>query len=212
MSKREVLPDILISHEDTIPSTAFQPLVDTVSAPGLALELEARTPSGPQAGLFWLLPTAAIVFIARSYLDGFLKEAGKDHYQLLKKGIASLWPVFFGEGRAIRATLVGTPGKIPRDQTYSITFSMMAEANSGLTFKLLLRDDISAEEYNFVIAEFLDFLSRYYSGSLDSPVQSRMASSRVVGRTIVMAHDTATGCFVFLDPTTAEAPGANWDR
>jgi hypothetical protein len=201
-------PDILISYEDTIPAVTFQPLADTVSAPGLALEVEARPATG-QAGLFWLLPTAAIIFIGRSYFDGFLKEAGKDHYQLLRKGIGSLWSSFFGEGWTIRATLFGTPGKIPTDQKFSITFSIMAEANSGLIFKLLLRDESSAEEFNLVIADFLDFLSSYYSGHLDSATQLRLAGAREAGRTILIAYDNANGWFVFLDPIAPEAPSAS---
>jgi hypothetical protein len=120
--------------------------------PGLALEVEPRPSTGPQAGLVWLLPTAVILFIGRSYFDGFLKEAGKDHYQLLKERIASLWSLFFDDDRAIQTTVVGTPGKVPKDQRYSVTFSMMAEANSGLIFKLLLPDEISAEEFNLAIA------------------------------------------------------------
>jgi hypothetical protein len=196
-------PDILILYEETIPRVAFQSLADAVSAPGLALEVVPLPPRGPQAGLSWLTLTVVSVFIGRSYFDGFLKEAGKEHYQLLKKGIGSLWSLFFGEDRTIRVTVVGTRGKVPKHQEYSVTFSVMAEAGSGLRFKLLLPDDCSAEEFNLATANFLEFFSRYYAGRLDSSTQLRLTSYRVIGGTIPMAYDRANACFVFLDPTAS---------
>jgi hypothetical protein len=36
----------------------------------------------------WFIPTAIVFFVAKSYFDGFLKEAGKDHYQLLKSKLS----------------------------------------------------------------------------------------------------------------------------
>jgi hypothetical protein len=184
-------PDIWISYEETIPGAAIQRFADAVSAPGLALEVETRPSSGPQAALIWLAATAVIIYLGKPYFEGFLKEAGKDHYQLLKKGISSLWSSFFGDARAVRMTIVGSRGKLPKALKYSVAFSIMAEANSGLRFKLLFPDDISAEEFDLAVANFLAFLSRYYSGDIDSGTQHRLASYRAMGHTILLTYDNA---------------------
>jgi hypothetical protein len=141
-----------------------------------------------------------VIYISKAYFDGYLKEAGKEHYHVLKNAIASLWGSFFGEDRTVRGCLVTSRGKTPRDQKYSITISLMAEADAGLQFKLLFDDESSAEELNLAVACFLKFLEEYYEGSLDPANQVRLAGARAVGRTILLAYDKANNFFVFLDP------------
>jgi hypothetical protein len=191
---------LLISYEETIPEVLLRPFSEMVAAPGLTVVAESRPLRGPQAGIHWLLPTAVVIYLSKSYFDGYLKEAGKEHYHLLKAAIGSLWSSFFGENRAVRARLVGSRGKVPADQKYSITISIVAEANSGLRFKLLFEDECSSEELNLAVASFLRFLEKYYEDSLNLDTQVRLTRARVIGRTILLAYDRKNDFFVFLDP------------
>lgn len=127
---------LVISYDEAIPAALLQPFLDIVPAPGLIVLAASRPSTRAQAGIQWLLPTAIVIYVSRSYFDGYLKEAGKEHYHLLKAAIGSLWSSFFGENRAVRVSLVASRGKVASDQQYSITISVMAEANSGLRFKL----------------------------------------------------------------------------
>jgi hypothetical protein len=193
-------PGVALIYADTISQEIFQPFARTLSESGLAFEMAAR-PLRPQASIRWLLPTPVALWLAKTLLDSFAKEASKEAYQALKKAIAALWGACFGGMRAIRAEQIGSKGKISAEtDPYSITFSIMAEGSEGLIFKLLFRDDTSAEAFNLAVAEFFTFLARYYSGQLDQPTESQMTRARVIGRTILMAYDNAMGCFVFLDP------------
>lgn len=152
------------------------------------------------------MPTTVIIWFSKSYSDGFLKEAGKDHYNLVKRGFSLLWHLFFWEERLVRMTAVGTPGKIQaEDAKYSLGISILAEAGAGLHFKLLFRDDISAEGFNAAVASFLGFLERYYSGDLDAASELRLAAARSVGRTILVTYDPDQSVFRFLDPIPKEA-------
>jgi len=54
------LPDLLISYELPFPEAAIRSFVEAVEAPGLDLVVEPRPPSGPFAGLLWLLPTTVV--------------------------------------------------------------------------------------------------------------------------------------------------------
>ena len=198
-------PHLLVSYELPLPEEAVQPFIHAVQVPGLALVVEPRPPSGPFASLLWLLPTTVIIWFGKSYFDGFLKEAGKDHYALVKRGLSSFWPLFFGESRGVRVTAVGTPGKIrPGDDKYSLGISILAEAGFGLHFKLLFPDDLSAEGFNAATAGFLHFLERYYGGELDAGTEQRLGAARKVGRTIFVTYDPDQGFFRFLDPIPKE--------
>ena len=108
------------------------------------MKREARPQEGAFAGLEWLLPTFIFVFIGKAYFDAFPKEAGKDHYHLLKNALAKLtarWTgpaapkvrVYFSEGKAESPT--------PR---YSLLYSMMAQLDDGISVKLLIQADFTA--------------------------------------------------------------------
>jgi len=194
-------PDLLISYDLSLPEEVVQPFISAIEAPGLVLVVEPRPPTGPMAGVLWLLPTTIAIWFARSYFDGFLREAGKDHYALLKRGLSSLGPLFFGENRAVRVTAVGTPGKIrPGDEKYSLGISIFAEAGSGLRLKLMFPDGLSAEGFNAATAAFLHFLERYYAGELDVSTEVHLGAAREVGGTIFATYDLDRGLFRFLDP------------
>jgi hypothetical protein len=194
-------PHLLISYQLPLPEEAIRPLVDAVKAPGLDLVVEPRPPSGPFAGFQWLLPTAVIIWFGKSYFEGFLKEAGKDHYALVRRGLSSLWPLFFGEGRDVRVTAIGTPGKIRSDEAqYSLGISILGEAGHGLHFKLLFPDDISVEGFNAATASFLSFLERYYAGELDAATELRLRAARAIGGTTLVTYDQDQDFFRFLDP------------
>jgi hypothetical protein len=191
---------LVISYDEVIPAALLQPFLDIVPAPGLIVLAAPRPSARAHAGIQWLLPTAIVIYVSKSYFDGYLKEAGKEHYHLLKAAIGSLWSSFFGESRAVRIARVGSRGKVATDQKYSITISVMAEANSGLRFKLLFEDACTSEELNQAVASFLGFLERYYEGSLDEDTEVRLSKARVIGRTILLAYHKANNFFAFLDP------------
>jgi len=200
MPATKKLPHILLVYVDEIRSDLLHSFVETVRSPNLELIVESRPPLGPQASLVWLVPTAVMIYLTKSYFDGFLKEAGKDHYQLVKEGIAFLWKNFFGKDRVVRASLIGSQGKARAAEQYSVTISIMADADAGLRFKLLLQEDISAEELSATVGRFLEFLKNYYTGSLDKSMLARLSSARVVGRTLLVARDRENDVFIFLDP------------
>jgi|TARA_R110000851_G_C13082300_1_gene565908 hypothetical protein len=81
-------PDLAVVFEEGIPDEQFVEFKDAVSASGLDVVVESRPAAGPYAGVEWFIPTAIVFFVAKSYFDGFLKEAGKDHYQLLKSKLS----------------------------------------------------------------------------------------------------------------------------
>lgn len=103
------------------------------------------------------------VFIAKSYFDGFLKEAGKDHYLVLKSKLSSLTNDVMSKPR-IEPVIIGTPGKVSSNNPYSLAFSVYAEANDGNKFKLLLPKPYDTDDYTEIIYKFLEFLGDFHSG------------------------------------------------
>ncbi len=124
-----------ILHVDSLPESLFSDFLAEVEHDSLQVDVESYEQQ-VYGGIEWLLPTAAAVYITKSYFDGFLGEMGKDHYTLLKKGLGTLWGKLLGPD-APRFSVIATPGKVSNDRPYSLVYSIVAEAAGGYRFKLL---------------------------------------------------------------------------
>lgn len=155
--------DIAISYEDGFPDFAIDLLREKIDSPNLQFRVEKREPAGPMMGIEWLMIPGMVIFIAKSYFDGFLKEAGKDHYQKLKESLSFFATETMKHPR-IEPTIIGSPGKIRKDNPYSMALSIYAEANDGRNFKLLLPKPSQDNDYTKIIYAFLDFLNNFHQG------------------------------------------------
>ncbi len=192
-------PHIALIHTESVPSEVFSGFTQVISCEGLDLQIKSRKNGGPFAALEWLLPTAVIVYISKSYFDGFLKEMGKDHYNLLKQGFQKLREKVIGPS-APTITLFGSSGKITKEQPYSLVFSVLAEAEPGLRFKLLIQTNVSEDEYEEILGAFLEFLSAFHARSLDAQTIERLVAARVVGDTLLLAFNQDAKAIEPIDP------------
>lgn len=156
-------PDLAITYNENLPSDLFEEFKTSISSGDLCVAIESREEDGPYACPEWFILTAAAVLIGKSYFDGFLKEAGKDHYQALKSHLAGLTNKVMSKPR-IEPVIIGTKGKASSNNPYSLAFSIYAEANDGNRLKLLLPKPTDTEDYTEIIYQFLEFLNNYHSG------------------------------------------------
>jgi len=192
-------PQLAIFHTTSIPEDVFAEFMHIVTAEKLDLQVQSREEDGPFAALEWLVPTAVIAYIGKSYFDGFLKEMGKDHYALLKAGLRTLHGKLVGP-RVPEVTIISTEGKMRGEQIYSLRYSILAEASEGLRFKLLIQADVAADDYDEILASFLAFLEAYHGGTLDSRSIERLKQARVIGGTMLLAFNPALNAVAPVDP------------
>ncbi|OQK15322.1 hypothetical protein AU255_17775 [Methyloprofundus sedimenti] len=158
-----VLPDITVSYDESFSSDNFNEFQQALAYEKLNIVVESRPKAGAFACHEWFIPTAIIVFIGKSYFDGFLKEMGKDHYQVLKNNLAELTNKQMSKPK-IEPTIIGTQGKVSVNNPYSMAYSVYAEANDGNRFKLLIPKPSNAGDYTEIIYKFLEFLNDYHMG------------------------------------------------
>lgn len=156
-------PDIALIYQDHLSSDLFNEFKEAFSDDELEFVIESEPDHGPYACPEWFITTAVVVFLSRSYFDGFLKEAGKDHYQALKGRLSNLTNKVMSKPK-IEPVLMGTEGKLSSNNPYSLAFSIYAEANDGNSFKLMLPKPYDTDDYTEIIYKFLEFLNNYHSG------------------------------------------------
>lgn len=179
-----------ISYIDSLSPESIERFKSEVDVPGLSVSLEARPEPGPFATLEWLAPTAVVAYIAKPYFETFLKEMGKDHYALLKKGLKNLGARLLGKN-VPRVQVIYTPGKIAdTESVYSLTFSVVAAANERSRIKLLLQNTLSEIQFGEAIDAYLNFLVQLHEGNLPASEVKGIDDARPVGGTLLLAYDT----------------------
>jgi hypothetical protein len=184
------LPQIGISYIDSVPQSIIDEFLGVVSHPTLDVRSETRSrEEAAYACTEWLLPTAVVLFISKAYFDGFLKEMGKDHYYLLKKGLIKLKVKLNGY---VAVRLTATPGKVSKEPAYSLTLSVYAEADDAQRFKLLIQNNVSDTEYEEIIDAFLSFLSAYNNRALPKSMLNKLSTAKVAWKTLLLAYNFDT--------------------
>lgn len=183
-----------------------------VAAEGLDLVIERRSSPQVYAGVEWLMPTAIIAYVAKSYFDGFLKEMGKEHYLSLKAALKSL----AAHLSKVKTTRTATPGKISGDQEYSMVFSICFDRNPSGSFKFLIPVTLSEEEFDAAMVSLFAFMEAYLSETQEvsdkTAVLDVLSSARPYGGTVLLAYNPATRGIEAIDPLAKIRPAYDSPR
>ena len=158
------LPHLALIFQEDVPEEVVGEFIDDVRSSGQPISTESH-PIDAYAGIEWYLPTAVILFITQSYFSSFLKEAGKDHYEVLKKSVAKLYSKFFGSDPEAKISVV-TSGEKKAQLMHSMAFSIVAQIEDGQTVKLVIPIDTSELEYGDSISAFFSFLESYHDSKM----------------------------------------------
>lgn len=192
-------PQVGLLHLEVIDRSNFSEFERGVDAEDLDLRIESRPEPGTYAGIEWLVPTA-VVYIGKSYFESFLKEAGKDHYAILKAAIVKLSSRFTGKS-APTGRIVFSKGKAESEAPkYSIFYSIVADLGDGFSVKLLLRNDFDSSTCNAAQEAFLQFLSDLYDGHLDPTRIQGLADAKPLGNMLLLAYEPEGQRLRVIDP------------
>jgi hypothetical protein len=177
---------IEIVRQEDFPKEIVREFIDSISKDGLIVKHISR-PIGIYASLDWVLPTIFIVYLSKSYFDSFLKEAGKDHYQILKSGFMQLFKKLFGE----------KPESRPSRR--SILFSVQARAIEFETIKFIFPEGVTIEEYLEILDSLFDLLSDHYEKYPSDELYGVIHSSVQYSKSIYLEYSHTEKCWKLID-------------
>lgn len=192
-------PNVRVLYADRIEESFFDEFISTVDRNDLGLMLEGRPEPGPFACAEWFIPTAIAVFLGKPYFESFLKEMGKDHYNLLKKGISGLCVKTVSSRRFEPVLMSSQGGKVNQNNPYTLSFSVMAETGNGYNFKLLLPKLIESFDHLKAIDIFMDFIADHHSDGELSQAFEVIKLSGVSGGTILVKYNPETSRIEWQD-------------
>lgn len=189
---------IFLIHDEQVPEKLLDQFCSDVKADSLHLQRVKRPGPGHQASLEWFVFPAIAVLILKPYFDGFMAEAGKDHYFVLRRALKSLWKKIFGKDREFRVAIITSSGE--KKQKYSSSFSIYTVSDNGHKIKFLLRDDCSEDEYIASIDAFLDFIESHHYRDLSNDCGITLDFERNVGGQILIEYDRNSKSLRIVNP------------
>jgi hypothetical protein len=194
--------DLALLYNEKIPKEVEHDFALDIDHPEIRFRSEQLEDKGPYAGIAWLLPTAVILWIGKSYFESFLKEAGKDHYHLLKKALARIWHKLFSKEKIISISII-TSGKAPKkgdDDPYSIAFSIIYPIAPKTILKFLFHNDNSISDYETYVDLISDLVNRLSndSGYCLSLLEKNKAC--IIMGQLIMTYDKEKKELIALNP------------
>src|SRR5436305_14708949 len=80
--------DVGIVYRDDMPEAWVRDLAQELQEANVKVQTESRE-NEPFIAIEWAIPAAIILFLAKPYIDGLLKEAAKEHYPIVKKKLSA---------------------------------------------------------------------------------------------------------------------------
>ena len=190
---------LVLIYDEQVPSSILDQFCCDLEAESLDFRRQALPSGEPQASQDTLFLTAIVFLLLKPYFDGFLKEAGRDHYVILKKALKSLWRRLFGKDVNFRVVMLTPSGEV--ESKHSFLFSIYAEINNGRKVKFLIREGCSEDEYVAGIDAFLNLIESYYLNVPYEGIEIDLDGEKDYWGNIFIEFDPETKSLRVLDPT-----------
>ncbi|MEM9734831.1 MAG: hypothetical protein AAF903_15325 [Pseudomonadota bacterium] len=159
---------LAISYIEDFPPELIEMIESEIGSTGQSIALHRRE-NTPYASMEWAIPTALIIYITKPYFEAFLGEAGKDHYNALKKGVMRAFRHLFGEKPELRV------------ECRSLLFSIQARTWNDKTIKCIFPEGVSALQYQVMIEQLHELLVEDYSKKANSGLSAMLDSVEPFG-------------------------------
>ncbi len=162
------IPHIAIEYPDYFPEDFGDLLSGGIEHELLDLRVVRKEPTAWLASE-WIIPGIIAVYILKPYFESFLKEAGKDHYLLLKNKLNDI----LSKTKTMEVKIVasaGTTDKVDNSNTQSKAISVYIQTEKGIMIKLLYDNNLDLETWQSSTNEFLKLIENHYENQNDNPL------------------------------------------
>lgn len=162
------IPHIAIEFPDYFPEDFGNIMSDGIENDLLDLRIERKEPTA-WAASEWIIPGIVAVYILKPYFESFLKEAGKDHYLLLKKKLNDI----LSKAKKMEVNTItssGTTNKIDNSNTQSKAISIFVQTEKRIMIKLLYDNNLDLETWQNATENFLNLVEEHYENFQANPL------------------------------------------
>jgi hypothetical protein len=155
------IPDLVYIYPSFYPEDNVAKEIEAIKHPDLNIVTHKNEEGSMFNAFEWIIPTAFGVYILKPYFEGFLSEAGKDHYVLLKKFIDS----FLEKGKEFNFSIMAaskSTEKLSKKYNNSFSVSVELQTKNNRIVKLLFSNSLTVEEWKEANSKILDAFEDHY--------------------------------------------------
>ena len=159
MNNKET-PDIVLIYPEDCPDKLIEDEIKEFNSSHLNLKVQ-KVEKDAWMAFEWVVPTAFGAYILKPYFDSFLKEAGKDHYLLLKSGLKKV----VEKGKIIKARFIAakqSTKKLSENYNQSVVVSIELQTKNNRHIKLLFDNELDKTDWEDAIDQLLDLVIENY--------------------------------------------------
>ena len=189
------IPHIVIEFPDYFPENYEDFFVNGIENKFLDLRIERKEPT-VWAASEWIIPGIVAVYILKPYFEAFLKEAGKDHYSLLKNKIKDI----LAKTKSMDVkTLTASEStkKINNSNSQSKAISIFIQTENGVLIKLLYDNNLDLKTWQNSTINFLQHIEEHYENSINNPLSEYL--NKQESKTIYAIIDPETKDWILIN-------------
>jgi hypothetical protein len=198
MDQSNKVPDIVFIYPEDFPQEIITDELSSIQQDNLDVRV-VKKGNGAYNGFEWIIPTAFGAYILKPYFDSFLSEAGKDHYDILKKSLKKL----IEKGKQFETKAIASdqsPDKLSKSYTQSLTVSIEFQTLDNRHIKLIFDNNLSIEDWNDGIEKFIQLISENYETYPNDKLSQKIAELNTkAGRIIYVLINSESKELEFFD-------------
>ncbi len=153
-------PDIGIIYPNYFPENFGEIVTSDIRHEKLNIYLKREEPK-IWACVEWGIPALITAYVLKPYFESFLKEAGKDHYNLLKQSFNKLLKL--NKNAPIEPITSSTsPHKLDKENTQSKAISIHIEIKDERKIKLLFDNELELDDWTNALENIMDKVQKSY--------------------------------------------------
>lgn len=188
---------IYIKYPENYPDEYIETDLSEFKSDNLNIKLE-KVDYGPFAAIEWAIPTVIAAYVLKPYFESFLKEAGKEHYQLLKKGLKNLMK----KGKSMNVQLLKageSTEKLNKKYNQSLAVAIHLQTVNEREIKLLFNNDLDKSDWDSALDQLLDFVIKNYENSPNDKLTELISEFNVQNGTIYVKINSKSKSLEFYD-------------
>lgn len=165
-------PDIGIIYPDYFREDFGEIITKDIENDNLNLQIKQQE-TQLWASYEWVVPGIISAYLFKPYFEGFLNEAGKDHYQYLKKCFSKL--LRFTKDIPVKTlTSSKSVNKIDKNNTQSKAVSIHIELKNNIRLKIMFDNELSIDEWLIALNSILDLVQNHYDNFPKDELSKRL--------------------------------------
>lgn len=151
---------LVVTYPESFPQNIIDEEITEIKTSDIKIHI-VKKENDIFAAMEWMVPTFFATYLLKPYFESFLKEAGKDHYEIVKNVCKKM----LEKGKSNPAKLISasqSTEKLSKNYSQSISVSILFQTKSNRQIKLLFDNNLELSDWENALDNFSEYILEHY--------------------------------------------------